>query len=169
MVIVAAKLLLASVLLFAFPTSSPLKLAVITPAERSAPITYSPPPPPIVIDRYYFKEDGTGYMSSRRQHLYVFDLATRRADIITPGRFSESMPSWSPDGTRIAFYSKRGEDPDRNNEFGLYTIEPRSGATPKLVTEFQGDTGDSSWMSPPVWRPDGREIAFLTAGDPKSS
>lgn len=123
-------------------------------------------PPPIVIDRYYFKEDGAGYMSSRRQHLYVFDVATRKGEMITPGRFNESMPSWSPDGTRIAFYSKRSEDPDRNNQFGLYTIEPRTGATPMLVTKFQGDTGDS-WMSPPVWRPDGREIAFITAGDPK--
>jgi dipeptidyl aminopeptidase/acylaminoacyl peptidase len=124
-------------------------------------------PPPIVVDRYYFKEDETGYLGSQRQHLYVFDVATRKAEIVTPGRFNESRPSWSPDGSRIAFFSNRSEDPDRNNEFGLYTVEPRTGATPKLLTKFQGDTGDSSWMSPPVWRPDGREIAFLTAGDPK--
>lgn len=123
-------------------------------------------PPPIVVDRYYFKEDETGYMGTQRRHLYVFDLATRRAEIVTPGRYNETMPSWSPDGSRIAFFSNRSEDPDRNNEFGLYTVEPRSGATAKLLTKFQGDTGDS-WMSPPVWRPDGREIAFVTAGDPK--
>jgi Tol biopolymer transport system component len=123
-------------------------------------------PPPIVIDRYYFKEDETGYLGSRRQHLYVFDVVTRKFESITPGRFSESRPSWSPDGTRIAFYSNRGEDPDRNNEFGLYTVEPRTGATPKLLTKFQGDASDS-WMHPPAWRPDGREIAFITAGDPK--
>lgn len=124
-------------------------------------------PPPIVVDRYYFKEDETGYMGAQRQHLYVFDVATRKSEVITPGRFNESMPSWSPDGTRIAFFSNRSQDPDRNNEFGLYTVEPRTGATPTLLTKFQGDAGDSSWMSPPVWRPDGREIAYITAGDPK--
>lgn len=124
-------------------------------------------PPPIVIDRYYFKEDGSGYLGKQRRHLYVFDLATRKADNLTPDRFDESMPSWSPDGSRIAFYSNRSEDPDRNNEFGLYTIEPRSGAAPQLLTKFQGDAGDSSWMSAPSWRPDGRELAFVTAGDPK--
>lgn len=123
-------------------------------------------PPPIIVDRYYFKEDETGYMGRQRQHLYVFDVATRKSQIITPGRFNESKPSWSPDGTRIAFFSNRSEDPDRNNEFGLYTVEPRTGATPQLVTKFQGDVGDS-WMSPPEWRPDGREIAYVTAGDPK--
>jgi dipeptidyl aminopeptidase/acylaminoacyl peptidase len=124
-------------------------------------------PPPIVIDRYYFKEDVTGYMGTQRQHLYVFDMATRKAENLTPGRFDERSPSWSPDGSRIAFYSNRSEDPDRNNEFGLYTIEPHAGASPQLLTEFQGDEGDSSWMTAPTWRPDGREIAFVTAGDPK--
>lgn len=124
-------------------------------------------PPPIVIDRYYFKEDVTGYLGNQRRHLYVFDMATRKADNLTPDRFDESMPSWSPDGSRIAFYSNRNDDPDRNNEFGLYTIEPRAGASPTLVTKFQGDAGDSSWMSAPSWRPDGRELAFVTAGDPK--
>lgn len=124
-------------------------------------------PPPIVIDRYYFKEDVTGYLGTQRQHLYVFDLATRKAENLTPGHFNESMPSWSPDGSRIAFYSNRNEDPDRNNEYGLYTIEPRAGSNATLITKFQGDAGDSSWMSAPTWRPDGRELAFVTAGDPK--
>ena len=124
-------------------------------------------PPPRVIDRFYFKEDVTGYLGTQRQHLYVMDLATRKAENLTPGRFNESMPSWSPDGSRIAFFSNRNEDPDRSNEFGLYTVEPRAGAQPQLVTRFIGDAGDSSWMSMPAWRPDGRELAIVVSRNAK--
>lgn len=124
-------------------------------------------PPSIVIDRYYFKEDETGYLGDQRQHLYVFDVATRKAELLTPGKYDEGWPSWSPDGKQIAFFSKRTGDWDRNSEFGLYVIAPQSGATPKLLTKFQGDSGDSSSMAPPSWRPDGRELAFIAAGDPK--
>jgi dipeptidyl aminopeptidase/acylaminoacyl peptidase len=124
-------------------------------------------PPSIVIDRYYFKEDETGYLGNLRQHLYVFDVATRKAELLTPGKYDEGWPSWSPDGKQIAFFSKRTGDWDRNSEFGLYVIAPQPGATPKLLTKFQGDSGDSSSMAPPSWRPDGRELAFIAAGDPK--
>jgi Tol biopolymer transport system component len=64
-------------------------------------------PPPIVIDRFYFKEDETGYLSSRQLHLYVLDVATRRVEALTSGRFTETYPSWSPDGSQLAFVSKR--------------------------------------------------------------
>lgn len=124
-------------------------------------------PAPIVIDRYYFKEDETEYLGTARQHLYLFDLATRKAENLTPGNFDESLPAWSPDGSQIAFISNRSPDPDRSNEFGLYVIAPKPGATPRLLTKFQGEAGDSAWMSGPVWRPDGREIAYVSAGDPK--
>jgi len=85
-------------------------------------------PPPLVIDRYYFKEDETGYLGAVRQHLYVLDIASNAVQPLTPGRFDESVPSWSPDGKQIAFASKRGADPDRNSEFGLYVIAAQAGS-----------------------------------------
>ncbi|HEY4368442.1 MAG TPA: S9 family peptidase [Steroidobacteraceae bacterium] len=124
-------------------------------------------PPPLVIDRYYFKEDETGYLGAVRQHLYVLDLATNTSALLTPGSFDESVPTWSPDGKLIAFASKRAPDPDRNSEFGLYVIAARMGSEPRLLTTFQGEAGDSEWMSGAVWRPDGKQIAFVAAGDPK--
>ena len=84
-------------------------------------------PPPIVIDRYQFKDDETGYLGALRRHLSVLDMGTRKAELLTPGKFDEAWPAWSPDGTQIAFVSKRGPDPDRSNDNGLYVIEPRPG------------------------------------------
>ena len=124
-------------------------------------------PPPLVIDRFYFKEDETGYLDSRQQHLYLFDVATRHVEPLTPGRFSESYPAWSPDGTRIAFMSKRAADPDRDSMFGLYVMPATPGGAARLVTSFVGEAGDSEWMSGPLWSPNGRDIAFVAASDLK--
>ncbi len=123
-------------------------------------------PPPIVIDRYYFKEDETGYLGALRRHLYVFDVASRKAELLTPGAFDETLPAWSPDGSLIAFVSKRGPDPDRSNDNGLYVIAPRAGSEPRLVTVFHGDAGDSGWMTTPAWRPDGRALVLSVNRDP---
>ncbi len=124
-------------------------------------------PPPIVIDRFYFKEDETGYLSTRQMHLYLLDVATRTTEVLSSGRFTEAYPAWSPDGSQIAFMSKRGDDPDRSNLFGLYVMPASPGATARLVTAFVGEAGDSEWMSGPLWSPNGRDIAFIAASDLK--
>jgi dipeptidyl aminopeptidase/acylaminoacyl peptidase len=124
-------------------------------------------PHPIVIDRFYFKEDETGYLRDLHEHLYLFDVASHKLDALTPGRFDELYPSWSPDGRTLAFLSKRAEDPDRSEEFGLYVMEARVGATPRALTTLHGESGDSEWMTAPVFSPDGTRIAFLAGGEPK--
>ena len=53
-------------------------------------------PQPIVIDRFQFKEDETGYLDRRRSHLYLFDLTTRKAEILTAGNYNELAPPGLP-------------------------------------------------------------------------
>jgi dipeptidyl aminopeptidase/acylaminoacyl peptidase len=121
-------------------------------------------PKPIVIDRYQFKRDGEGYLRRLRDHLYLFDVATAKAELLTPGDYDESQPSWSPDGTLIAFSSKRTGDPDRHENTDLYLIEARAGATPRQLTRFQGPDGD--FGSPAAFSPDGKLIAYLRGSSP---
>ena len=79
-------------------------------------------PPPWVVTRQQFKMDYVGYLDSRRDHLYVFDLATKEKTQITSGDFDDSQPSWSPDGTRIAFTANRTGNPDANYNTDIWVV-----------------------------------------------
>lgn len=121
-------------------------------------------PKPIVIDRYAFKRDYAGYLNRLRDHLYLFDVASKKAEQLTTGDFDDRMPRWSPDGKRIAFVSTReGKDPDRENNSDIYVIDAAPGATPQRLTSWKGDDSE------PAWSPDGKWIAYLQGSEPQLS
>ncbi len=125
-------------------------------------------PRPIVVDRFQFKEDETGYFDQRRDHLYLFDLRTRKAEIVTPGPYDEAAPAWSPDGRSIAFVSRRRPQFDRTDNYDLYVVELTAGATPRQLTTFEGPDMSPDWGSrAPAWSPDGKLIAYVQGGKPE--
>ncbi len=120
--------------------------------------------PPIVIDRYHFKQDRDGYLKRLYSHLWLFDVTARKAEALTSDPYDDSAPSWSPDGTRIAFISERGPDPDRTSDSNVFVIEAKAGAKPAQLTTFPGpDSGR------PTWSPDGQWIAYVQGDEPKYS
>jgi dipeptidyl aminopeptidase/acylaminoacyl peptidase len=123
--------------------------------------------PPIVIDRYQFKQDVEGYLSHRREHLYVFDLGTEQTAQVTSGDYDDSLPSWSPDGSTIAFSSKRDGDPDQNENWDIFLVDAKAGAAVRKLTTFEGADNDPGQQTPAAWSPDGKSIAYLQGGPPK--
>lgn len=125
-------------------------------------------PPPLVIDRYQFKKDEDGYLTDRYSHLNLFDLATHQLAPLTSGKHDDVLPAWSPDGRTIAFVTKRGDDPDRTENWDVYLIAPDPGAHERqLTTSPEADAHPDWWESPPAWSPDSQWIAYLHGADPK--
>lgn len=123
--------------------------------------------PPIVIDRFQFKQDIAGYLTNRWSHLTLLDFATRKLDPLTSGQHDDGLPAWSPDGKQIAFVSKRGDDPDRTENWDIYLIEPNPGAKERQLTTAPEADAHPDWQSAPAWSPDGKMIAYIHGGDPK--
>jgi len=68
---------------------------------------------------------------------------------------AESNVAWSPDGTRIAFSTKREGD-----EFGQIYVLPMNGGEAQRVTAMPGTASN------PKWRRDGKAILFEAEFDP---
>src|SRR5688572_15470302 len=89
------------------------------------------------------------------------DLWLMPADGSTPARqitftlAPETSPVWSPDGTKIAFVTRR----DRDESPQVYVL-PLGGGEARRITDVPGG------VTSPQWRPDGNAILFESDYDP---
>jgi len=152
------------------PDGRRLALVVLDPPEdtvvTSGDTLKKKTPKPIVIDRFQFKRDVDGYLGTRRQHLYVFDVETRQGRQLTSGAYDELLPAWSPDGRQLAFVSKRAPDADRSDDWNVFVVDAGGGA-PRQLTTFEGEDSGPDYEARPQWSPDGRSIAYLQGGEPR--
>ncbi len=83
-------------------------------------------------------------------NLWLASTQEGKPSQFTFGDQVEGQPRWSPDGTKIAFLSNRG---DVDKPAQIYLI-PFTGGEARPATDLQGEFGGFSWS------PDGKKILF---------
>jgi Tol biopolymer transport system component len=109
---------------------------------------------PLESDRLTLR--GWNILFSRYKDIYTVNLEDGEVKRLTYteqcGGCFNLQPTWSPDGSQIAFTSNRGGD------FDIYVMKS-DGSDQRRLTNMAGR--DSS----PAWSPRGDQIAFVNGGD----
>ncbi len=88
--------------------------------------------------------------------IFVIDADGSNKKQLTFGNDSDAVPSWSPDGKRIAFASDRDWD-----KFRIWVMDS-DGKNPVALTEssYDNSIGAPVEQKVPAWSPDGKYIAY---------
>jgi dipeptidyl aminopeptidase/acylaminoacyl peptidase len=144
---------------FLFVLSLGLLVASVVTAQDKRPMTIvelidvpsvgSPRLSPDGTQILYTRTDTDWKKNGRTTHIYRIDADGSGEVQLTNGEEGESSPRWSPDGMRVAFLAKRGED----SETQIYMMRNRGGEASPLT---EHDSSVRSFQ----FSPDGGHIYF---------
>ena len=105
--------------------------------DKAAPGAKPKTPKPIVLDRYHFKRDVEGYLTTQSYgQLYLFDIESKKLEALTGEKdFDESDAVWAPDGSHIAFVSNHAKEPDQSGTSDIFVLSPRAGVRGKEAAD----------------------------------
>jgi dipeptidyl aminopeptidase/acylaminoacyl peptidase len=93
------------------------------------------------------------------RELALMDIATATQRVLTQDRKDAGSPRWSPTGDRIAFLAAVG--PAKEEKAQIFVLSMRGGDALKI-------TDAPSGVEQFAWRPNGTEIAYVTADEPEN-
>lgn len=91
------------------------------------------------------------------QDLWIFDVKTNSGRRLTESTALRDAPVWSPDSKRLAFLSVTDGNPPKVHLRGLG------------VTETEQEMPPADFQMPTDWSPDGRFVAYVNTGFPRTA
>ena len=138
-------------------------LAIVSPADSTEPETKperrpeDPPAPDTrLIDTLEYQFNGTGFVHDRFTRIWIVDVETGAAELLTRGNNHDGDPQWSPNGRQIAFVSDRHPNADLGWRSDIYLADVRT----KEIRQLSPGRGRQAWGAP-EWSPDGAWIAAI--------
>jgi dipeptidyl aminopeptidase/acylaminoacyl peptidase len=118
-----------------------------------------------VVTRVRYRADTVGWRGDAFRHIFLVDIDTdgegEGVRQITRGDGEDSSPQWSPDGSRIAFMSDRGDNRDFVNDSQIYVVSPDGSGLWGISPELNSVAGFA-------WSPDSSRIAVIASDDPEA-
>ncbi len=129
-------------------TPTPTVTPAVTPTPTTTPAA-TPTPAPGGNGKIAFQSHGR---KENNFDIYVMDPDGSNVTDLTNSLVPvDQSPNWSPDGTKIVFFSNID---DFNND-EIYVMDANGTSVIRLTNDPAGDFN-------PVWSPDGTKIAFMT-------
>ncbi|MGF7218015.1 Tol biopolymer transport system component/imidazolonepropionase-like amidohydrolase [Spirosoma lacussanchae] len=137
----------------------PFQVVITLPRTSYKRKTYdfdAPKPQPVKgIKGPAVSPDGTQIAFAALGDLWLLTKGNKKPLALTSGPAIDVEPSWSPDGTKLAYVS------DRNGSMDVWIRDLKTGTDRCLV-----DMADD--LNYPTWSPDGSKVAFYQA-DPRNA
>jgi dipeptidyl aminopeptidase/acylaminoacyl peptidase len=89
----------------------------------------------------------------------LIDIATGAQHVLTYDRKGVGSPRWSPSGDRLAFVAADGSGKDAKPQV---FVLPMTGGEARKITDAPNG------IEQLAWRPDGKEIAYVTSDEPEN-
>ncbi|TLS38541.1 S9 family peptidase [Pseudalkalibacillus caeni] len=108
---------------------------------------------PLIVDKLQYKADGRGFLDNKKNQLILIDLKTKQMEQLTSGPYNHSDPTWSPDGSAVAYARDREDEPGSYFLSDLF-IKP-------IGEEAYRVNDEEGVFSKPNWSPDGDALSYI--------